>query len=104
MKPEKLSKGRSALNDFRERDLVFVQDLMTKKWNIPGTIKQARISEDDTARSFIIERDDGSSLLRNAKYIKHQWKSPRTRKHVSWADVSEDNADDGTEQQAAPAL
>ena len=38
-----VSKGRSAPNDFREGDLVFVQDLMTKKWNIPGTIKQARI-------------------------------------------------------------
>ena len=52
------SKGRSAPNDFREGDLVFVQDMMTKKWNIPGTIKQARISEDRSARSFIIERDD----------------------------------------------
>ena len=59
------SKGRSAPNDFREGDLVFVQDLISKKWNIPGTIKQARSSEDDTARSFVIERDDGSSLLRN---------------------------------------
>ena len=82
-----LSKGRRAPNDFREVDLVVVQDLLSKKWNIPGVIKQARSSEDDTARSFIIERSDGSSLLRNSKYIKHQWKSPR--KHVSWADADE---------------
>ena len=57
-----------------------------------------------TSGKEIIERDDGSSLLRNAKYIKHQWKIPRVRKQSSWADVSEDNADDGTKQQAAPAL
>ena len=44
-----LSKGRRAPNDFREGDLVVVQDLLSKKWNIPGVIKQARSSEDDTA-------------------------------------------------------
>ena len=101
------SKGRSAPNDFREGDLVFAQDMMTKIRDISGNIKQARISEDGSARSFIIDRDDGASLLRNSKYIKHQWKNPRVRKHVSWADRSEDNADYGTEKQAgqvAPAL
>ena len=99
-----LRKGRSAPNDFREGDLLVVQDLLCRKWNIPGTIKQARFSEDDddTARSFIIERSDGSSLLRNSKYIKHQWTSPRM--HVSWADVSGADADKDTEQPADPAL
>ena len=100
------SKGRSAPNDFVEGDLVLVQDMMTKKWDISGIIKQARVAEDGSARSFIIERDDGASLLRNSKYIKHMWKNPRVRKHVSWADKSEESADNGTEQpdQAAGAL
>ena len=78
-----LSKGRSAPNDFREKDHIVVQDFLSKKWNIPGVIKQARTSEDDSARSFVIECSDGSSILRNSKFIKHAWKSPR--KHVSWA-------------------
>ena len=82
-----IRKGRSAPNDFREGDQILVQDLLTKKWNIPGVIKQARISEDDSARSFVIERSDGSSILRNSKFIKHQWKSPR--RHVSWGPATE---------------
>ena len=87
-----LSKGRSAPNDFREGDRIVVQDFLSKKWNIPGVIKQARSSEDDSARSFIIERSDGSSMLRTSKYIKHQWKSPR--KHWAEADkASKEPAD-----------
>ena len=81
------SKGRSAPNDFVESDLVVIQDMMTKKWDISGTIKQARVAEYGSARSFIIEHDDGAELLRNSKYIKHQWKNPRVKKHikhVSW--------------------
>ena len=66
-----MRKGRSAPNDFREGDQILIQDLMTKKWNIPGTIREARISEDDSVRSFIVERSDGSSVLRNAKFLKH---------------------------------
>ena len=54
-----IRKGRSAPNDFREGNQILVQDLLTKKRNIPGVIKQARISEDDSARSFVIERSDG---------------------------------------------
>ena len=91
-----MRKGRSAPNDFREGDQILVQDVLTKKWNIPGVVKQARISEDDSARSFIIERTDGSTILRNAKFMKHQWKSPRRGGHVSWAssaDEDSDNAD-----------
>ena len=91
-----MRKGRSAPNDFREGDHILVQDVLTKKWNIPGVVKQARISEDDSARSFIIQRTDGSTILRNAKFMKHQWKSPRRGGHVSWAssaDEDSDNAD-----------
>ena len=79
--------------------------MMTKKWHISGTIKQARIAEDGSARSFIIECDDGASLSRNSKYIKHAWKNPRVRKHVSWADRAEESADN-TEQadQVTPVL
>ena len=96
-----MRKGRSAPNDFREGDQIVVQDLLTKKWNIPGVIKQARISEDDSTRSFVIERSDGSSILRNSKFIKHQWKSPR--RHVSWgpaADQASDQADQGSADEA----
>ena len=60
-------------------------------------MKQARTSEDDAARSFVIERSDGSSILRNSKFIKHAWKSPC--KHVSWAqeaDEASGSADETT--------
>ena len=80
-----MRKGRSAPNDFRVGDKILIQDLMTKQWNIPGTITESRISEDDSVRSFIIEKSDGSSVLRNAKFLKHEWKSPRREEHVSFA-------------------
>ena len=88
-----MRKGRSAPNDFREEDQVLVQDLLTKKWNIPGVVKQARISEDNSVRSFIIEKSDGSSILRNAKFMKHVWKSPRSGGHVSWASSAGEDSD-----------
>ena len=69
-----------------------VKNLLSKKWNIPGVIKQARISEDDSTRSFVIEHSDGSSILRNSKFIKHQWKTPR--KHVSWDPADQASADE----------
>ena len=90
------SKGRSAPNDFREGDVVLVQDMLTKKWNISGTVKQARIAEDGSTRSFIIEREDGALMLRNCKYLKHSWKNPR--RHVSWADKAKEESADTTEQ------
>ena len=90
------SKGRSAPNDFREGDVVVVQDMMTKKWDISGSVKQARIAEDGSTRSFIIEREDGALMLRNCKYLKHSWKNPR--RHVSWADKAKEESADTTEQ------
>ena len=85
-----MRKGRSAPNDFRVGDKILIQDLMTKQWNIPGTITESRISEDDSVRSFIIEKSDGSSVLRNAKFLKHEWKSPRREEHVSFASTDEE--------------
>ena len=90
------SKGRSAPNDFREGDVVLVQDMLTKKWDISGTVKQARIAEDGSTRSFVIEREDGALMLRNCKYLKHSWKKPS--RHVSWADKAKEESADTTEQ------
>ena len=71
-----LKKGRSAPNDFRVGDKIVIQDVLSKKWDIPGVITQARVSEDGSSRSFVIERSDGSTVLRNSKFLKHAWKTP----------------------------
>ena len=88
-----MRKGRSALNDFREGDQILVQDLLTKKWNIPGIIKECRVSEDNSTRRFIVQRSDGSTVLRNAKFFKHEWKSPRSGCHVTWASSADEGSD-----------
>ena len=95
-----MRKGRSAPNDFCEGDKILIQDLMTKQWNIPGTIKESRISEDDSVRSFIVERSDGSYVLHYAKFLKHQWKSPRRGGHVSFASSAEEVTDTADEASA----
>ena len=77
-----LKKGRSTPNDYEVGDRCVVQDVISKRWNILGTIKEKRASEDGTFRSFIVEKDDGTEILRNSKFLKHQWKPD----HITWAD------------------
>ena len=63
------------------------------------------VSEADEASTdgSTIVADTGSSVaivLRNSKFLKHQWKSPRRGGHVSWAS-SADEASDNADQVAA---
>ena len=48
---------------------------------LPGTFSECRILEDGFSRSFLIEKDDGTTFMRNSWLLKHQWKSPRN--HVA---------------------
>ena len=80
-----LKKGRSCPNDFEIGDRCVVQDVLNKRWKIQGTIKEKRTSEDGSHRSFIVEKDDGTEILRNARFLKHQWRDPRPG-HITWAD------------------
>ena len=80
-----LKKGRSCPNSFEIGDRCVVQDILSKRWNIQGTIRAKRASEDGTFRSFVVEKDDGSEILRNSKFLKHEWQ-PLKPDHVSWAD------------------
>ena len=59
-----MRKGRSAPNDFRVGDRVLIQDISTRQWNIPGTVSECLVSEDDSSRSFMIKKLDGSTVLR----------------------------------------
>ena len=43
---------------------------------------EKRASEDGSFRSFIVEKDDGTEILRNSRFLKHQWKPD----HITWAD------------------
>ena len=97
-------KGRSAPNDFRVGDRVRVQDISTKQWNIPGLVTECRVSEDDSCRSFMIEKSDGSTVLRNAKFLKHEWRSPRSSAHVSFGELSDADIDSADESSADEAL
>ena len=64
------------------------------------------MSEDGTNRSFLIEREDGVEILRNARYLKHEWKNPRNKiKQVSWQDADRAPADGApADRSPTPAL
>ena len=86
-------------------DRVYVQDIASKTWNIPATVKEGRVSEDGSTRSFLVEREDGVELLRNSRFLKHEWRNPRgkkPRKQVSWQDADLAAAE-GTSADGAPA-
>ena len=80
-----LKKGRSSPNDFEIGDRIVVQDVVNKRWSIKGTITQKRWSEDGSHRSFIVEKDDGTEIIRNAKFLKHEWQEPKPT-NITWAD------------------
>ena len=48
-------------------------------------------------RSFIVERSARSTLLINSKFMKQQWKSPRSGCHVTWASSADDGSDETEE-------
>ena len=80
-----LKKGRSSPNDFEIGDRCVVQDVVNKRWSIKGTIREKRWSEDGSNRSFIVEKDDGTEILWNAKFLKHEWQPPKPT-NITWAD------------------
>ena len=47
-----------------------------------GIITEKRVAEDDTYKSFLVEKDDGKVVIRNARFLKHEWKN--SRKHENW--------------------
>ena len=64
-------------------------------------LKQARVAEDGSSRSFIVQRDDGTELLRNSKYLKHHWKNPRVKKHIKHVSWVADGAESAENIEAA---
>ena len=42
----------------------------------------------------MIEKLDGSTILRNAKFMKHEWQSPRRAEHVSFASTDDELSTD----------
>ena len=89
---EILDKLTFNINSHPQDDRCVVQDNLnlSKRWDILATIKGKRASEDGTFRSFVVEKDDGSELLRNSRFLKHQSKNAdQPGNHVVWANPFE---------------
>ena len=65
-------------------DEVVLQNMTTKRWTIKGTITEGRVSEDGSVRSFIIEKENGRTTIRNARHIKFQ--ARKQKNNVSFAE------------------
>ena len=64
--------SRRSMDEFRTGDKVLLQHHQTLRWTIRGTVKDARVPEDSTNRSFIIIKDNGNETIRNARHMKFQ--------------------------------
>ena len=87
--------GRRSVDEFKEGDAVVAQNIRTGKWNIRGTLKEGRMADDGTTRSWLVETETGSTTLRNNRHLKHQ-----VKKNVTFAesDTSADtSADEGSD-------
>ena len=84
-------KGRSSKDEFAPEDRVIIQDMHTKRWTIKGTVKLARPADDNSIQSYEIETDDGTTFLRNKRYVKHDrnWAMNRIARVVRFADEGE---------------
>ena len=64
--------GRRSTDEFKVGDLVVAQNMQTLKWTIRGQVIEARVADDGTTRSFIVETEAGRTTLRNSRHLKFQ--------------------------------
>merc|ERR1712215_150566 len=81
--------GRRSADEFHEGDTVVAQNVKTGLWNIRGKLKEGRVADDGTTRSWLVETETGSITLRNNRHIKHQ-----VKKNIKFVD-GEESADEG---------
>ena len=53
--------------------------MASKRWTVKGVIKEGRISEDGSVRSFIIVRENRRETIRNARHIKFEARKENTK-------------------------
>ena len=66
-------KGRNSVDEFRVGDKVILQDIQTKKWNIPGKVVKEREADDGQLISFVVQTESGQEFLRHKRFMKHKW-------------------------------
>ena len=93
--------GRRSVDDFKEGDAVVAQNIRTGLWNIRGTLKEGRLADDGTTRSWLVETETGNTTLRNNRHLKHQ-----VKKNVTFADsdASADTSADDEESDSDDSL
>ena len=83
--------GRRSTDEFKVGDLVVAQNMRTLKWTIRGQVIEARVADDGTTRSFIVETEAGRTTLRNSRHLKFQ----AMKKNVRFAADNDCGTDEG---------
>merc|ERR1712215_544072 len=93
--------GSRSADEFKEGDAVVAQNIKTGLWNIRGTLKEGRVADDGTTRSWLVETETGNTTLRNNRHLKHQ-----VKKNVTFAesDASADTSADYEESDPDDSL
>ena len=71
--------GRRSVDEFKIGDLVVAQNMRTSKWTIRGKVTEARMAEDGTTRSFMVETEAGKTTLRNSRHLRFQTRKKNVR-------------------------
>ena len=82
-------KGRSSKDQFIPEDRVIIQDMLSKRWTIKGTVKQVRIAQDKSIQSFKTESGDGTLFVKSKSYVKNDRSMNAITKVVQFADEVE---------------
>ena len=64
-------RGRKSSETFEVGDPVRIQDPISKRWTIRGTIERIRSSEEGTQTSYQIKKRNGRNTLRHASHVRH---------------------------------
>ena len=66
-----LKKGRTSVDQFLPGDRVVIQDNNSGKWLEEGVINLARRPDDQSIQSYEIKMSNGTTKIRNKRFIKH---------------------------------
>ena len=77
--------GRCSSTDFKEGDLVRVQDPKSGVWNIKGEIQEVREHQVGGSKSYMIAGENGGQYLRNGRYVKLRISKAKVRVKVAFS-------------------
>ena len=65
-------KGRHNQDQFKEKDKVCVQNIITNKWTTMGEVTECRMAPDGTITTYNVLTEEGTNILQNGRFLQHR--------------------------------